>query len=79
MELTPAQTWLLAALPAGTAELLDECRHAGRLNLCVGLPRTLEELLRMLADLEKLGLCEHRSYSWHRTNPKPKKEGRLFE
>lgn len=77
--LTPAQTWLLAALPATAAELLTDCRVAARNHLCVGLPRTDDELKRMMASLQLLGLCEHRADGWHRTIAKPKKEGRLFE
>lgn len=78
MDLNPAQTWLLASLPATAAELLYESREAGRMSVCIGLPRTDDELRRMMASLQLLGLCEHLADGWHRTAPKPKKEGRLF-
>lgn len=68
--MTPAQTYLLAAIPATDAELLYESREAGRLNLCVGLPRTDDELRRMMAGLQLLGHCERRADGWHRTTPK---------
>lgn len=67
---TPAQTYLLAAIPATDAELIAECRTAGRLNLCIGLPRTDDELRRMMAGLQLLGHCERRADGWHRTMPK---------
>lgn len=70
MDLTPAQTYLLASLPATDAELLAECRTASRLNLCIGLPLTGDELRRMMAGLQLLGHCEHRADGWHRTLPK---------
>ncbi len=70
MEMTPAQTYLLAALPSTEGELLGDCRTAGRLNLCIGLPRTSDELRRMLASLQLLGHCERRADGWHRTLPK---------
>ena len=78
MDLTPAQTWLLAALPATHDELLKECWTGSRHQLCVGLPRTEDELKRMMASLQLLGLCEHRADGWHRTVAKPKKERSLF-
>jgi len=68
--MTPAQNFLLAALPATDAELLAECRTASRLNLCLGLPLTSDELRRMMAGLQLLGHCEHRADGWHRTMPK---------
>ena len=77
--LTPAQTWLLASLPGTHAEVLRETKEAARLGLCIGLPLTSDELRRMLASLQLLGLCEHRADGWHRVAKKPKKEARLFE
>lgn len=79
MDLTFAQSWLLAALPEDDGQLLKDSRTAANLNLCVGLPKTDDELKRMMASLQLLGLCEHRADGWHRVEQKPKKEGRLFE
>jgi len=77
--LTPAQTWLLASLPGTHAEVLIETKEAARLGLCVGLPRTDDELRRMTSDLAAAGHCELIGGEWQRTRPKPKKEARLFE
>jgi hypothetical protein len=69
--MTPAQTYILAALPATDAELLCDCRAASRNHLCIGLPLTDSELRRMMAGLQLLGHCEHRADGWFMTAPKP--------
>jgi hypothetical protein len=69
--MTPAQAYLLAALPATDAELLSDCRTASRNSLCIGLPLTDTELRRMMAGLQLLGHCERRADGWFRTTPKP--------
>ena len=78
MDLTPAQSWLLAALPENDGQLLKDSRTAANLNLCVGLPLVDDELKRMMASLQLLGLCEHRADGWHRTVTKQKTERSLF-
>jgi hypothetical protein len=72
MDLTPAQAYILAALPATDAELYVDCRTASANKLCEGLPHevTGSDLALMMADLEKLGHCERRADGWFRTTPK---------
>lgn len=74
MDLTPAQSWLLASLPATADSLLYESRTAANLNLCIGLPRTEDELNRMMGLLHLHGHCDLRDGTWHRTALKPKKD-----